>query len=179
MKRISLLLTAALLGATLAAAGISVAQAGAAGKHHGGGYVKRCGGGKIFLKAKERRTFLLHNRVRRRHHLKTFCLNPRLERAARAHSRAMIRHDFFAHGDVGRRLHRFGYHWRRYGENIAWGQRYKGRPRNRMRAWMHSPHHRHNILDRRLHEIGIGIYPGTYRRYHHVTMYTVDLGTRF
>ena len=143
-----------------------------------GGYVKKCGGGRIFLKAKERRTFVLHNRIRRRHHLRTFCLNPKLERAARAHSRAMIRRDFFAHGNVGRRLHRFGYHWIRYAENIAWGQRYKGSPRNIVRAWMHSPPHRHNILDPRLHEIGVGTSAGTYRGYRHVTMYTVDFGTR-
>ncbi|MBX6765135.1 MAG: CAP domain-containing protein [Rubrobacteraceae bacterium] len=162
---------------TFTCCGLS-AHAKASGSQPAGGYVTRCGGGKIFLKASEMRTFVLHNRIRRRHHLRPFCLNPKLERAARAHSRAMIRRDFFAHGDVGRRLHRFGYRWSRCAENIAWGQKSLGSPHNIMRSWMHSPPHRQNILDSYLHEVGVGTSSGTYKNHHHVTMYTVDFGTR-
>ena len=46
------------------------------------------------------------------------------------------------------------------GENLAWGTgrwRPRGRPCD---AWMQSPGHRANILDRNFADIGIGIAPG-------------------
>lgn len=153
-----------------------------------GGYVKKCGGGKIFLKAKEKRSFALHNKIRHNHNLKPFCVHPKLQRAARAHSKDMIRRDYFSHDTKGkytfdRRLKSFGYTARgfRYytiGENIAYGSGSRGAPRNIMRAWMKSPGHRRNILNGRFREIGIGTYTGKYKTYNGTTMYTADFGTR-
>lgn len=176
MKRLLLLILAVAL-ASAAAASVSAVEAPSAGAASGG-QVKRCGGGKIFLNAKEKTVFHKHNRVRRDNNLRTLCVHPKLQRAARAHSRDMIRRDYFAHGDVGQRLKNYGYNWRIYAENIAYGSGSKGSPGYIMRSWMQSSSHRTNILDGRFREIGIGTYAGTYKGYSNTTMYTADFGTR-
>ncbi len=153
-----------------------------------GGYVKKCGGGKIFLNAKERTTFYLHNKVRRNHNLKVFCVHPALQKAARAHSKDMIQRDYFSHNTKGKytfaqRLKRFGYTSKGYryyttGENIAYGSGSYSTPKSRMDSWMKSPGHRRNILNGKFREIGVGTYTGTYKGNKGVTMYTADFGTR-
>jgi uncharacterized protein YkwD len=148
-------------------------------KASGGGNVNRCGGGKIFLNNKEKRTFSLHNQVRRRHNLKPFCVHPALQRAARAHSKDMIRRDYFSHDTKGRhekaceRIRRYGYHYRYCGENIG----YDSDPSRMFHAWMRSAAHRHNILNGRFREVGVGAYTGRYGHYR-TTMHTVDFGRR-
>jgi len=88
----------------------------------------RCGGGKILLIAKEKKAFVIHNRIRRRYHLPTFCVHPALEQVARGHSEDMIGRAYFSHETKGRdegfaaRVRRFGYDDDRgVGENIALG----------------------------------------------------------
>lgn len=147
-----------------------------------GGYVHKCGGGRIFLNSKEKRVFILHNRIRRRHHLRTFCLNPKLERAARSHSRSMIRRDYFSHNSYNgapfyRRISHFHYRYHFVGENIAWGNGRYSTPDNTMRRWMHSPEHRHNILNGKFHQIGVGTRTGNFKNHRGATMYTTDFGT--
>ena len=68
----------------------------------GGGYASRCGGGKIYLHAKEKRLLTLHNNARRDHGSKPFCVSPALQRAARAHSEDMIQRDYFSHYTKGK-----------------------------------------------------------------------------
>ena len=148
-----------------------------------GGYVKRCGGGKVLLKAKEKKTLALHNKMRMNHGLRKFCVHPKLQRAARTHSKDMIRRDYFSHNTKGggtfdQRLRKFGYKYTTAGENIAYGQRREGRPGNIMRSWKNSKHHRGNILNRKFREVGIGTYVGNYKGRNKVTMYTVDFGRR-
>jgi uncharacterized protein YkwD len=46
------------------------------------------------------------------------------------------------------------------GENIAWGTGELATPRAIVRAWMLSPHHRDNLLDRGFTEVGIGVAAG-------------------
>ena len=174
MKRLTLVLAALLLAASAGALALRAEPATAAS----GGYVARCGGGKIFLNAKEKRSFRLHNRIRRERGLRPFCVHPALQRAARAHSKDMIRRDYFAHGNAGARLKRYGYDWRVYGENIAGGSGSYGAPGVIFRRWMNSRPHRKNILDNRFREIGIGTYTGNYRGYRNYTMYTADFGSR-
>lgn len=180
-----ILITIFLAGTTaVGASAINPPSAEAAG----GGYVKKCGGGKIFLKQKEKRALALHNRIRRNHNLKPFCVHPRLQRAARFHSKDMIRRDYFSHSTKGkytfdRRLKRFGYTPKGYryyaiGENIAYGSGANAAPRKIVRAWMRSPGHRRNILARKFREIGIGAYTGNYKGYRRTTMYTADFGVR-
>lgn len=153
-----------------------------------GGYVAKCGGGKIFLNSKERATFLLHNKIRRNHGLKPFCVHPNLEKAARAHSKDMIQRDYFSHDTKGggtfeQRLKNYGYTPSGYsyylvGENIAWGSGSYGTPDYIVSQWMHSTEHRHNILNGKFRQIGIGTYNGTFQGYQNATMYTTDFGTR-
>lgn len=186
MKRLAFLL-ASISFVAFAVFGVSTLKAPAA-EAADRGYVNKCGGGKILLNAKERTTFLLHNQIRRNHNLRAFCVQPALQRAARAHSKDMIRRDYFSHNTKGRytfdqRLRRFGYTPKGYryyatGENIAYGSGPKGAPRSVTKAWMKSPGHRRNILDGKFREIGIGTYAGEYKGYRGVTMYTADFGTR-
>ena len=46
------------------------------------------------------------------------------------------------------------------GENLAWGTGVLSTPRATVRAWMHSPDHRANLLDRRFADVGIGVAAG-------------------
>jgi uncharacterized protein YkwD len=114
-------------------------------------------------------TLCLLNRVRARHGLQPFQLNPKLSRAARRHSRDMVRHRYFAHDsrngrsafDRMRATHyvpRNASWW--LGENIGWGSGSLAEPASLVRAWMHSPSHRANILSGHFRDIGIGIVPG-------------------
>jgi uncharacterized protein YkwD len=140
--------------------------------------VRTCGGGTIELNVKEERTLTLHNHKRKNRGLRPLCVQRQLVRAANAHSANMIKKDYFGRGYVGKRLKRYGYNWRVYGENMARGADSKASPRHIFRRWMHSSHHRANILDRRFREIGIGIATGNYQGQKGYTMYTVDFGTR-
>lgn len=186
MKRLALMAVSVLF-AVVAAVGVSVAEPDHA-QAASGGYVKKCGGGKILLKGKEKETFALHNQVRKERNLKPFCVHPKLQKAARAHSKDMIRRDYFSHdtkggGSFDKRLKRFGYTPKGYkfymvGENIAYGSGSYGEPKSIMRAWMNSEAHRRNILKKGFREIGIGTYTGTYKGTKGVTMYTADFGVR-
>src|SRR5215210_9345904 len=121
----------------------------------GGGYANKCGGGEIFLHAREIRLFTLHNKARKEHGLKPFCVHPALQRAARAHSKDMIQRDYFSHYTKGKnegacaRMANFGYNWSSCAENIG----YNATPEGMFRTWMNSAGHRRNILDPQLHEI--------------------------
>lgn len=145
----------------------------------GGGYANKCGGGEIFLHAREIRLFTLHNNARKEHGLKPFCVHPALQRAARAHSEDMIQRDYFSHYTKGTnegacmRIRNFGYNWSYCGENIG----YKTTPDGVFNAWMRNAAHRSNILNGKFHEIGIGARTGDYLG-SRTTMYTVDFGTR-
>ena len=169
--------------AGIALAGVSTVDPPAA-RAAGGGEVSKCGGGKIYLNAKERKSFALHNEARRDRGLRPFCVHPDLQKAARSHSKDMIRRDYFSHKTAGSdegpcgRVRRFDYRYRYCGENIAWGSGSEGSPGNIMRDWMDSDDHRANILDGKYREVGIGTYTGTFKGRSGATMYTADFGTR-
>jgi uncharacterized protein YkwD len=59
--------------------------------------VKTCGGKRISLKFKEKRILALQNVARASRGLKPLCAAPRLTKAARSHSREMIKKDYFSH----------------------------------------------------------------------------------
>ena len=66
-----------------------------------------------------------------------------------------------------------------YGENIAWGADWRGSPAAIVDAWMDSPPHRANILNRSFREIGIGFDTGTPDGDNAPGgIYTVDFGLR-
>lgn len=146
--------------------------------------VKTCSGGSITLRAKEKRTLALHNKARTDRGLKPLCVNAKLTRAARSHSREMIEKDYFSHNSyngesAGIRLsRRFGYDWSVCGENIAGGYGTSGEPDPIFKLWMNDPPHKANILDGRFRQVGVGTHTGNYKGKDGYTMYTVDFGSR-
>lgn len=145
--------------------------------------VRTCGGGSIALKAKEKRVFMRHNEARANRGLKPLCVDPRLTRAARSHSREMIRKDYFSHSShngegLSARLRRFGYDCGACGENIAGGLGTPGKPGPVFERWMGSSGHRANILSRGFKRVGVGTYTGKFRGMSGYAMYTVDFGGR-
>jgi uncharacterized protein YkwD len=112
----------------------------------------------------------LVNRMRDNHGLRHLRKNGRLKRAAQKHTRYMRNHRCFGHECPGEpsvlgRLQHVNYivgglrSWL-YGENIAYGGSSYGTPKAIVRAWMHSPEHRHNILNSGFRQIGIGFTRG-------------------
>jgi uncharacterized protein YkwD len=174
MKHAITLLAAAFLAVTAAfgASALDPSEVQAADTMN----VRTCTGGKIALKADEKRMLDLHNQKRRSQELRRLCVHPALQRAARDHSQDMIRRDYFAHGNVGRRLKRHGYNWSTYAENIH-SDPGAPSPGPTFDSWMDSQSHRTNILDRRFQEVGIGLATGTHNG-ERKTMWTADFGNR-
>lgn len=117
----------------------------------------------------QRRLLCLMNRTRARFGLWPLRTNRCLHRVAARHAHDMVNRRYFAHTtpngwDPGRRARASGYVPRAaawlVGENIAWGVASAARPRWVVRAWMHSPPHRHNILSRHFRDVGIGVARG-------------------
>jgi uncharacterized protein YkwD len=107
----------------------------------------------------QQRVLALINQNRRRGGCGALSLDRRLIAVANLHAADMARRHYFAHNsprgdDPGDRVRRAGYHWRRYGENIARGF---ASAYDVVNGWMHSSPHRANILDCRLHQVGIGL----------------------
>ncbi len=175
MRHIIVVLAAVILATVGAAVSASAAEPG---ETETAATIATCDGTTIELNAEEERTLRLHNQARESRGIRPLCVHPALTEAARSHSADMIRKDYFRHGNVGRRLQRFGYNWITYGENIALGSGSRGSPESIFRSWMKSRGHKSNILNRRFEEVGIGTATGTYKGTSGVTMYTVDFGTR-
>jgi uncharacterized protein YkwD len=112
----------------------------------------------------------LVNRRRSHHGLNHLRRNGHLKRAAQKHSNYMLSHRCFDHECPGEpsvlaRLEHINYivgglrRWL-YGENIAYGGSSYGTPKSIVRALMHSPPHRHNILHPGFRHIGVGFTRG-------------------
>ena len=63
------------------------------------------------------------------------------------------------------------------GENIAWGTGSYGTAEGIVSLWMHSPTHRHVILLRDLHRVGLGIATGRYQGTPGAVMATADFSS--
>jgi uncharacterized protein YkwD len=113
--------------------------------------------------------------------------SPQLTFASAGYSRQMVAQAFFAHeapdgSTLVERLTTTGYiqagnAWS-VGENIGWGQSQLSTPRAMVAAWMNSPGHRANILDRGFEEIGLGVALGTPPDRTWGATYTTDFGKR-
>lgn len=111
-------------------------------------------------------TLCLLNQQRAAHSLGRLRRNRLLAVAAMRHTQDMVAHQYFAHDSLnGRtfdvRIKATGYlaganGWA-VGENLAWGSGTQATPRQIVAAWMASPPHRRNILDRHYTQIGIAI----------------------
>ena len=135
-------------------------------------------------------TLCLVNRARERRGIGRLSYNVHLRRSATALSRTMVGDGIFSHyGPHGstplRRIAHAGYlagaSSYRVAENIAVGRgRSFGSPAAIVRAWMHIPMHRANILDGSLRDFGVGVtrgnpYGGGSRA---SATYTLDFGAR-
>lgn len=108
------------------------------------------------------------NSVRLRARLRSLRANSRLRRAATAHSSSMVRGRYFSHTAPGgvvltTRLRRVRYlpalRWL-VGENLATGTGRYSTPLSILRAWLRSPPHRANLLERLFRDVGLGLVPG-------------------
>ncbi|MDO8211237.1 CAP domain-containing protein [Conexibacter sp. CPCC 206217] len=136
-------------------------------------------------------TLCLLNRERADHGLRPLRANNALARAARGHSRDMVRRSFFDHTAPGNvtfidRIRRARYSpkgsWS-VAENIAWGSAEQSQPIHIVESWMKSPGHRANILNGSFRVIGLGIAPGVpvdaaAARSQPGGTYTTDFGSR-
>jgi uncharacterized protein YkwD len=114
----------------------------------------------------ERSILCLLNSERSQRGLRKLRSNGKLAKAARNHSRDMVNHGYFEHvrpggPDLVQRIRSAGYldgarSWS-VGENIAWGTGEYATPAALVEAWMESPGHKRNILERNFREIGIGL----------------------
>ncbi len=99
----------------------------------------------------------LTNKAREEHGLPALKMNARLFAAARAHAANMAKQgkmehklDGKTHGD---RIDAAGYKWASAFENIAYDFK---TPKDVVDGWMGSEHHRENILQKEVTEIGVG-----------------------
>jgi len=160
----------------------------------GSAQARACAGADILptigsTKAAARAATCLINNRRHQHHMRRLRPNRQLKKAARRHSSYMDQHSCFSHQcpgepDLLHRLRRAGYiktglsSWS-YGEDIAWGAATLGTPREIVKAWMHSPEHRANILRHSFRDIGVGVTWGTPLIPAGVGgIYTADFGAR-
>jgi len=126
------------------------------------------------LSSDERSLLQEMNRVRTAYGLPRLRVDRALQRAARAHSREMLRREWFAHGSVGPRLLRFGIRSPVLGENLAWGVGENALPRAVVRSWLASPSHRRNLLDRSFRQVGVASAVGSFLGYAGASVITTD-----
>ena len=105
------------------------------------------------MNAGERAIVRAINRARAAHGVRALRGHRRLARAADAHTRSMLRADYFAHGAFALRVRRY-VRSRRVGETIAMTTRCSAR--RVVRMWMNSAPHRAVLLSRGFRSVGIG-----------------------
>jgi uncharacterized protein YkwD len=103
------------------------------------------------------------NRVRGAHGLQRLQVGYRLQLAARAHARDMLRRDYFAHGPFLSRILSYGASGPIFGENLAWGTGSRARARAIVAGWLASPGHRINLLRAGFSRVGVAAPSGTFR----------------
>ena len=134
----------------------------------------------------ERTVLCLVNRERTRRGLKRLRASAKLAKAAEGHSRDMVRRSYFDHvspggGTMTERIKQTG--WFKgangfgYAENIAWGSGHLASPKSIVQSWMESTGHRHNILNGRYTELGVGVALGSPEDHDGAT-YTTNFGYR-
>jgi len=131
----------------------------------------------------------LVNLARERNGIAPLRYSAALRRSATAHSKNMVRMSSLSHYGPGgstptTRIARSGYlasfETYRLAENIGAGQGPGyGSPLAITRGWLRSAGHRRNILDRGLHDFGVGIARGNpFGADGNAATYTLDLGAR-
>lgn len=116
------------------------------------------------------------NQARAAHSLPPLKLDPTLQRAARAHSKDMLRRGYFDHGKFVRRMARYGVRARVVAENLAWSASYSW-ARRIVNMWLRSPGHRVNLLRPGFRRVGVALVRGSFAG-SKVRMVTADFAGR-
>ncbi len=158
--------TTSIIIATALAAGLSTTSSAAAASSCANATAAP---GTVSAVALKSATLCLLNEERAAEGLRPLKEHKKLEKAATGFSKEMVSKRFFDHvspsgSTLTTRVKKVRYtkgarSWS-LGENIAWGTGAKATPAAIVDAWMHSEGHKHNILDRKFKEIGIGIASG-------------------
>jgi uncharacterized protein YkwD len=117
------------------------------------------------------------NRARVANGVRPLRIGLRLQRAARAHSRAMARSGSLSHGNWYQRLRGFGVRGHTLGETLAWGVGSDGRGGAIVGMWLQSPPHRATMLKRGFSRVGVGIAVGTMAGYSGASVATADFSS--
>jgi uncharacterized protein YkwD len=125
------------------------------------------------LSSRETALVVAINAVRTLHLLPALRIDRHLLRAARAHSRDMLRKQYFAHGDFGERMSAFHVSGTLFAENLVWGSGVMSAAAA-VAAWLASPPHRANLLDPSLRRIGVATPLGQFDGFSTATMITAD-----
>lgn len=132
----------------------------------------------------------LVNAERRAHGLRALVENRRLEGAAQAHTRQMVRRNYISHTGAGgttplQRIRSSGYLHRTraysYGENIAVATSPIDTPADIVQDWMNSARHRAQILNPAFRDSGIGFVsraPRAFAARSRGVIFTQDFGSR-
>lgn len=118
------------------------------------------------------------NQARARHGAPPLRIAAPLQRAARAHSQAMLRSGSFTHGNWYQRLRRHGVRGRTLGETIAWGVGIDGTSAAIVRMWLASPPHRETLLRRGFRYVGVGVATGSFSGFPGASVATADFAGR-
>jgi len=113
------------------------------------------------------------NSVRTVHLLPTLRVDANLSRAARSHSRDMLLHDYFGHGNFAVRMDRFDVRGRVFAETLAWRAGVMSANATLAR-WLASPEHRSILLDPALRRIGVATPIGPFNGLARATVITAD-----
>jgi uncharacterized protein YkwD len=114
------------------------------------------------------------NAARAAHGLAPLRVDPRLEQAARFHSREMLADGAFEHGAFGARMARSRVAGSLAGENLAWGVGSRGTARGIVAAWLASPEHRANLLRPTFTRVGVGELTGGFLGHAGARVVTAD-----
>lgn len=142
----------------------------------------------VSLKKIRGATRCLINARRKNHGLGRLRGNRDLATAAKRHSRDMVENKFFSHSSLSgatpldrvlRTDYVSGSSSYAIGENIAWGSRWKAKPRAIVKAWMRSSGHRAVMLNSTYRHIGIGVARGAPKTgVRRAATYTANFGRR-
>jgi uncharacterized protein YkwD len=137
----------------------------------------------------EAATVCLVNQVRAQHGLPALTVDPRLQTSAQQHNDDMVSQDYFAHVGPGgdsplSRIQAAGYGTNPsigylLGENIAWGTLNLATPSEIVTAWVNSPEHLANILERTYTVTGLAVapqVPSDFSQGQDGAIYTQDFG---
>ncbi len=121
-----------------------------------------------------KQTTRLVNLERAKVGLLALAIDDQLSKIATIKAEDMNKNDYFAHksptyGDPWDLAIHFGYSYRSFGENIAYGQQ---TPEEVVKAWMNSPGHKANILSKSYTNIGAGIAKNAQGRLYWVHMFS-------